>query len=467
MIITLLLTGCSLKKEDIAVPTKKTESNKQDFAGVEENQVLLEEEGGPQKEEGAPQEQAPSQREESPAPDQGSNDHLQTEAKELTFEDALTLAKEKVHPRSFIKKPTDEQREALALILAHENFFYLAAQSQGLISNFKYAAGETKLNISVYTTKEMVGKDLLQAHPLKLSGNPAAEALDPKVLSPDALGDQYDALRLLNKEIIKAEEYLQSAEYLQANPAGKMRIQLHLGDAQSVSKELVEQILAHYLSIEEVVWVELAFAEKIENIDPTTTHPFWEYPEKITYEQARLMALEKLHERINEKLSLRERKAFYIISAAYAQYMIDEKSYADAIRLATTDQGAPLAPLEDFPSGYEQKGGYFTTQYATIKEYSKKMKDEIFYINLPKRSVSKQTSYGSLFIAPTPQNKITIELHQYSEPLVQGAPHFSIDRSVVYPALLRHYWSIDCVSWVEMDYQEIYPGLVEADVRFN
>ena len=447
LIAALLLSGCSLKNNETANPDEYVE-----HANNSPSEKPATEQSTPPKKEERDQKESPadkktSQKEEILSPKQEKPINFAEAYKDMIHGEAITIVRRKAQFSAFHKKPTAEQRMAIFLLSGNENFLYLAAQAEGLISNFKYAEGETLLNINIYTTKEAVGSPLIKQYPLKLSEkNITQKSLDQTVLSVDKIPDSAGVLRYYTRETENPKEYLEFVSYQKVSPQGLIRNQLNLGSSQKVSKSLVEQILLHYLSIEEVVWVEMSFAEKKEESNPAKKHPFWEWPEEFTYEQARQMALEKLNKRIDEKLSLRERKAFYLLTNEITARMIGRGDYVDLIRLGATKAGASFNPLQELPDEFAKEGVYFSADYETVGQYTKKNANQSFYINLPEKPV-----FRDLLLTPMPKYKFVIEPGYVAPPKTQ-----KIDKKTVFPAILRHYWSIDCITWVELSYTARY-----------
>ena len=335
-IMVLLLSGCAIRWEDSAMAGEyvEKEADSGEPASDKQEEAAGNSEKEPEsdsKEEDASQENQPDSKEdvlqENPIstesqpsagkpqteqqPAENENEDAEPEGG-MIFAEALPIATNKAHRQRINKPLTEEQREALSVYLTNENYLYLQGQINGDITAFKEVGmKQYVLEMTILTTKDAVGKDLA-AKEIKIAGEfLSPNKIDKKVLGTTELGTVRNHYpRLLNKAIKAPADYLQNLLLNQVVPEGRMRLQLKLNHALAQSE--VHGLVEHFLSDSNVTWIEFSYHIEEDSSNPTAIRRFWETEKEMTIEEADAIMMEKIKRRPEEKLSNRERMAFYI-----------------------------------------------------------------------------------------------------------------------------------------------------------
>ena len=299
---------------------------------------------------GAPQtEQQPSAGEDAETPEN-----------RITFAEALPIATSKAHQEKFNNALTNEQREALAVYLAKENQLYLQGQIDGEITAFKEAGSKNYiLDLTLFTTEKAVGKDLAAGAALKLSGASVETVrVDQKVVGVVELdaGKNYFRPRILTKEIKSPSDYLQNLS-LESSvlPEGQMRLQLKLNGP--LDQKGIQELIEHYLGNSEITWIELSYHTEEDSSNPTAIRRFWETEKEMTIEEADAIMTEKILRRPEEKLSNRERMAFYEIFSTETDQLITyyiEEEHQDTFDIMMEIITGPDYSGLDLQSSFQQ-----------------------------------------------------------------------------------------------------------------
>ena len=395
------------------------------------------------------------------------------ESPSVSFADAYGVAKEKAHRRNFNKELTDSQREALKVYLTAENFAYLQGQVDGNITAFKEVGSKQyNLDIWLFAPESAVGKDLTAGDSLTLSGKEVKlTKLDPKVLDlSEVEGNLYFYPRLMVKEIQKSEEYLQNVTFGSALPEGQMRLRLQL--SSPLSKENVRELVAHYLGHEKITWIELSYHVEEDTSSPTAIHRFWETQKEMPFEEARAIVVEKVTRRFNEKLSDKERMAYYVVETNRIKQKKGthnnqssenlnttnnkRTSYRGALRIFTTKSGLGLEPGKAFnPKALNLGGGTFS--YKKYEFYPQRIhipsdfkESEEIMLYLPNGEGNYAESRDDITKQLVNAEYRFLSSVRLSE--VEDYSIFDLDKKDgFFDLLIRHHLSYDCVLWVDCE----------------
>ena len=245
----------------------------------------------------------------------------------LPFNEALAIVKKKATNRNFDEALTEEQRKAFSAYLAHENYYYLQGQLEGEIGRLKESGAKTYiLEMQVFTTKEYLGKNLFHDLPFGTLVEQSA------VIAPNQQENPYFYPRILGKELDASANYLENLTVGSTLPDGRAAATLFLGE-KPLTKKQCETLINRFLAIKGVTWVEFAYYTNETIDDPSVLHRDWEKLEQMPFEEATAIAQEKIIKRFNEKLSNRERMAFYtLISKRFYQiHHVEKNTQSDYI----------------------------------------------------------------------------------------------------------------------------------------